>query len=91
MYKEVKAFCYNHLWKNYGILKLFFLIMCGLILLEELFVFFIEKPTLTKTIKAELTNEEYPEIIICPQPSVDLSQLRIGFNCICRNFDSFLK
>ena len=59
--------------------------MCGLILLEELFVFFIEKPTLTKTIKAELTNEEYPEIIICPQPSVDLSQLRIGFNRICRN------
>ena len=72
MYKEVKAFCYNHLWKNYGILKLFFLIMCGLILLEELFVFFIKKPTLTKTIKAALTNEEYPEIIIYTDRSFKL-------------------
>ena len=36
MLSEVKKFCYNNLYKDYGYLKLIFIILCGLVLFEEL-------------------------------------------------------
>ena len=76
MLPEVKKFCYNNLYKDYGYLKLIFIILCGLVLFEELHVFFVEKPTLTKVVKARVEKEDYPEFILCPEPAVNLTQLR---------------
>ena len=77
MLSEVKKFCYNNLYKDYGYLKLIFIILCGLVLFEELHVFFVKKPTLTKVVKARIEKEDYPEFILCPEPAVNLTQLRI--------------
>ena len=76
---RVTKFCYENLYKDYGYLKLLFIVLCGLIFYEELHVFFVEKPTLTKVVRTILTKEDYPEIILCPEPSVDLNKLRHEF------------
>ena len=76
---RVTKFCYENLYKDYGYLKLLFIVLCGLIFYEELHVFFVEKPTLTKVVRTVLTKEDYPEIILCPEPSVDLNKLRHEF------------
>ena len=61
--------------KDYGYLKLFFIILCSLVLCEELYVFFFEKPTLTRIIKSELSQDHFPEVLICPQPNTDKDEL----------------
>ena len=68
------------LLKDHGYLKLFFIILCGLVLAEELYVFFFEKPTLTRTIKEKLNKDHFPEILICPEPSSNTTELqRLGY------------
>ena len=66
--------CYKYLVKDFGSLQIFFIVLCGLVLLEELYVFFFEKPTLTTVIKADYS--EVPEILICPQPAVYIETLK---------------
>ena len=57
-------------------MKIIFIVLCGMVLFEELYVFFVEKPTLVKTIKEEFSIEDNPDIILCPEPSVDSKELR---------------
>ena len=66
--------CYKYLVKDFGSLQILFIVLCGLVLLEELYVFFFEKPTLTTVIKSEYS--EVPDILICPQPAVYVETLK---------------
>ena len=76
MLSKLKKLSYKYLWKDYASLKIFFIVLCGLVFIEELYVFFVKKPTLVKTIKEELSKEDNPDIILCPEPSVDSIELR---------------
>ena len=76
MLSKLKNICYKYFIKDYAYLKIFFIVLCGMVLFEELYVFFVEKPTLVKTIKEEFSIEDNPDIILCPEPSVDSKELR---------------
>jgi len=81
MLSKLKDLSYKYLWKDYASLKIFFIVLCGLVFIEELYVFFVKKPTLVKKIKEELSKEDNPDIILCPEPSVDSEKLRsLGYN-----------
>ena len=56
-------------WQEYGILKVIFLVLCVYVTLDELDVFFYEKPTLTSTSRVPLAPEDFPEITVCPEPT----------------------
>ena len=79
----------NFILKDFGFLKLFFIVLCGLVFLQELYVFFFLKPTLTTTEKAKKGPEHFPEILVCPEPSTDLKELeKLGYGA---NFYSYAK
>ena len=69
--KTVSSF----LWKDHKYLKIVFILLTGFVLFEELVVFFIDKPTLTTVIKAEMGPENFPQVLVCPDPAADLSIL----------------
>ena len=76
MLSKLKNLSYQYFIKDYAYLKLFFIVLCGMVLFEELYVFFVDKPTLVKTIKEEFSKEDNPDIILCPEPSLDSKELR---------------
>ena len=76
MLEQVKRSCKNYLFKDYGSLKLFFIILCSLAIFQELYVFFILKPTVTSSVKTQMTNEDIPEILLCPEPSFDSEEIK---------------
>ena len=50
-------------------------------LLEELYTFFVSKPTLTSSTKRKYKKEDVPEILICPEPSIDIKALKsLGYS-----------
>ena len=63
-------------WQDYGILKVFFFIMTVYFSVEEFYVFFHVKPTMTSTSRVVLEAEDFPEITLCPEPTADLKALR---------------
>lgn len=76
MLEQVKRSCNNYLFKDYGSLKLFFIALCSLAIYQELYVFFILKPTVTSSVKTQMTNEDIPEILLCPEPSFDSEEIK---------------
>ena len=67
--------------QDYGFLKIFFIVLCALVIFQELYVFFILKPTLTKSVKSSIEKDDFPEILICPEPSSYGEQLvKHGYN-----------
>ena len=74
MLSEIKA-ASAVLWKDHKYLKIIFIFLTGFVLFEEMVVFFIDKPTLTTIIKSGLEPQHFPEILLCPDPALDLSVL----------------
>ena len=63
-------------WQDYGILKVFFFVMTFYFSIEEFYVFFHVKPTMTSTSRVALDAEDFPEITLCPEPTADRKALR---------------
>ena len=64
------------LFKDYRILKFCFLLLTVYLLAEEFISYFILKPTLTSLSQEKLKPSHFPELMICPIPSFDLSALQ---------------
>ena len=64
---------FSILFKDYRILKILFTILATYLIYDELTVFFIERPTYTSTEKRKMNTEDFPEIILCPEPSIDIN------------------
>ena len=78
--KSVKQQCQSLFGDNHNVLKLVFMIFSSILFIEELHTFFVVKPTLTYSAKRKLTPQDFPEILLCPAPSVDLDVLSsIGY------------
>ena len=63
----------SFLVKDHKYLKIIFIFLTGFVLFEELVVFLFDKPTLTTVVKTEMTPEHFPEVLVCPDPPIDLS------------------
>ena len=55
---------------------MFFFTMTIYVSIEEFYVFFYVKPTMTSTSRGTLEAEDFPEITLCPEPTVDRKMLR---------------
>ena len=66
---------------DYKIIKACFALLTVLGLYDELYIFFISKPTLSSVSKSKLRPHNYPDIIICPVPGFDQNALaRLGYD-----------
>ena len=63
----------SQLWKDHRILKFIFIIFASYLIVEEFYNFVVVKPTYTSTSKRKLSVMDFPEIIVCPEPSVDVN------------------
>lgn len=61
----------NLLFKDYGYLKLFFIILCTIAIIQELYVYFIIQPTITRSVKDKMTQDDFPDLMLCPEPSTN--------------------
>ena len=69
------------LGKDYAALKIFFTMFCTFLIANDWYIAFIEKPTLTREIKSKFSKEDFPEVTLCPEPSVDFEEtLSQGYN-----------
>ena len=72
--------CWNYVGKEYRIFNLCFAIFTSYLLIDELKLYFISKPTFTSIVQTKLKPEHFPNILICSYPSYDLEQLQsIGY------------
>ena len=72
MLKAMKRISGTKVCKNYKILKLIFLIFGSCLILSEFYIFFVLKPTYTSKVHRKLNVEDFPEIILCPEPSINI-------------------
>ena len=56
-------------------LKFFFLLVSIFFIGEELYTFFILKPTLNRKVKTNLTKDDFPTFTVCPNPAYDLEEM----------------
>ena len=67
--------CYTEMLKDFRILKFLFIIIASYLIFEELYNFAVVKPSYTSTLKRKLSTEDFPEMIVCPEPSIDVNEV----------------
>ena len=65
----------NFLCNDFGILKLLMTLCFLYLLIDEIYVWVVKKPTLTTTVKEDLSKEDFPSVTLCPGPSIDYDEL----------------
>ena len=63
------------LWNDFGILKLITTLCFLSLLIDEIYVCVVKKPTLTTNVKEDLSKEDFPSVTLCPGPSIDYDEL----------------
>ena len=61
--------------KDYKLLKVIFTVITLLLIFDQFYIYFVSKPTLRFQTKRNLNSEDFPEILFCPNPSVNLDAL----------------
>ena len=64
---------HSFLIKDNRVLKIFFITIASYLIIDTFILFFIRKPTYTSHEKRKITPEDFPEIIICPDPPINVS------------------
>ena len=59
--------------KDYKILKIAFIIFASYLIIEEFYTFFELKPTYTSEEKRDLNVNDFPDILLCPEPSMNIN------------------
>ena len=68
------------IFRNFAIIKLFFVLFTSFLLYEEFFTFWVEKPTHTSSSKVVIGPKDFPDITICPFPSWNQQELvKLGY------------
>ena len=63
------------LLKDYRIFKLFFTIFGSWLISYSIYTFVVVKPTYTSNEQREKSVEDFPEIMVCPEPTFDINTL----------------
>ena len=67
--------------RDYKIIKVCFAALTMFMLYDELYTFFITKPTLSSVSKSQLKPHNIPDIILCPVPGFDQNAIdRLGYD-----------
>ena len=74
-FREILLYCYTPLVKDYRILKLIFTILGSWLISYSIYTFVVLKPTYASNEKREIRVEDFPEIMICPEPTFDVNAL----------------
>ena len=74
--KKLVDQCYSLFGKDYRFLKFIFTILATCLILEELYTYLVVKPTYTSESKRKMMAEDFPDIMFCPQPPVDVNALK---------------
>ena len=78
-YKKMKKIL--NVFRNFGLIKLFFALLTSYLLYEEMYNFWIEKPTYTSSSKVKIGTKDFPDITICPFPSWNQQELiKLGYS-----------
>ena len=64
---------HSFLIKDNRVLKILFITIASYLIIDTFILFFIRKPTYTSHEKRKITPEDFPEIIICPDPPINVS------------------
>ena len=73
---KVLRLSYAFITKDYRIFKLLFVLFGCYFIVEAFFTYFVLRPTYTSNEKRKWTVNDFPEIILCPQPSADMDALK---------------
>ena len=63
--------------KDYRFLKLIFIVIGSYLIIDLFHTFMVVKPTYTSLAKRKIRPEDFPEILLCPEPSVFASALAV--------------
>ena len=58
--------------EDYGFLKVIFTFFAAYLIFEELYIYVVLKPTYTTISKREMKPEDFPDIMLCPEPAIDI-------------------
>ena len=68
----MKYFFHSLFVKDHRLLKFVFIIFASYLIFEEFYKYLVLRPTYTTNKKRFLGFEDFPEIILCPQPVIDV-------------------
>jgi len=68
----MKQIFYTLLLKEFRFLKFIFVVLASYWIYEEFYTYLVLKPTFTTSSKRELEYDDFPEIIVCPEPAIDV-------------------
>ena len=63
------------LFKDHRILKIIFVFLTFYLLIEDIILFLIIKPTLTSGTQRRIGPQDFPDILVCPEEGFDLNTL----------------
>ena len=71
--KKVREQCYSLFSKDFIFLKFIFTLLASYLIIKELYTYLVLKPTYTSEAKRYIKGEDFPEVILCPQPPIDVN------------------
>ena len=69
---KVMKKCHFLFGKDHKFLKLVFTILASYLTFEEFYTFLVVKPTYTTATKRGLKPNDFPDMILCPEPAIDI-------------------
>ena len=76
MIADVFIQCHSLFIKDYAIFKLIFIGVASFLIYDTIYDFAVLKPTYNSQEERQLSFDDFPEILICPEPSTDLNASR---------------
>ena len=64
---------FNILGQDYRFLKILFTILASYLIFEEFYTFLVVKPTYNTNTKRKMGTEDFPDMILCPDPPIDMA------------------
>ena len=67
--------CHSLFFKNYRILKVIFTLLASFLIGDTFYTLLVRKPTYNSYERRPLSVDDYPEMIVCPEPSTNITAL----------------
>ena len=58
--------------KDYRLLKIVFIVFGSLLIFSEFYTSWVIRPTYTSTSKRNIESRDFPEILLCPKPAINI-------------------
>ena len=73
---KIVGYCYTLLVKDYNILKIVFSILTSYFIFDTFYTWLVRQPTYTSLENRPITGDDFPDIMVCPQPTIDKNVLQ---------------